>query len=325
MHQRRILWPRDSQKWPRACAFASTTTETGGRGKQNWLKHRNPFRYFRYLYFLFTGNSVVLVRSAMNVLILGGWALLICIHNTARPEAVLQCDPIPLTLLGAFVSLLLVFRTNSSYARFAEARLLLGQLVLHTREFSRLAVLHFPLRSQRKRALAYIIAFAWCLKARVRMNDNPARRVVKVLGPREATSLLKKTKPAFFALQELSKMVANNHKKIPGYALYMMEMSLKDMDRVLGGCERIISTPIPLSYTRHTSRSLLLFLIGLPFVLWPLLGWGTVFFTLVASFIIIGIDETGLHIEEPFGVMPLQPLCEIVEATMNETLEEYGH
>ncbi|KAK3283211.1 hypothetical protein CYMTET_9080, partial [Cymbomonas tetramitiformis] len=160
--------------------------------------------------------------------------------------------------------------------------------------------------------------------ARVRMNDNPARRVVKVLGPREATSLLRKTKPAFFALQELSKMVAKSHKKIPGYALYMMEMSLKDLDRVLGGCERIISTPIPLSYTRHTSRSLLLFLLGLPFVLWPLVGWGTVFFTLVASFIIIGIDETGLHIEEPFGVMPLQPLCEIVEATMNETLEEYG-
>ncbi|KAK3246910.1 hypothetical protein CYMTET_43572, partial [Cymbomonas tetramitiformis] len=131
---------------------------------ENWLKHRNPFRYFRYLYFLCTGNSVVLVRSAMNVLILGGWALLICIHNTARPQAVLQCDPIPLTLLGAFVSLLLVFRTNSSYARFAEARLLLGQLVLHTREFSRLAVLHFPLQSQRKRALAYIIAFTWCLK-----------------------------------------------------------------------------------------------------------------------------------------------------------------
>jgi len=59
-----------------------------------------------------------------------------------------------------------VFRTNASYGRFLEARLLLGQLVLHTREFARLAVVHFPSMALRQRAMAYVSAFGWCLKVR---------------------------------------------------------------------------------------------------------------------------------------------------------------
>ena len=43
-------------------------------------------------------------------------------------------NPLPFAIMSAFVSLLLVFRTNASYGRFLEARLLLGQLVLYTRE-----------------------------------------------------------------------------------------------------------------------------------------------------------------------------------------------
>lgn len=78
----------------------------------------------------------------------------------------LQVNPLPFTILSAFVSLLLVFRTNASYARFLEARLLLGQLVLYTREFARLAVIHFPSYALRQRAMAYASVFAWCLKVR---------------------------------------------------------------------------------------------------------------------------------------------------------------
>ena len=36
----------------------------------------------------------------------------------------------------------------------------------------------------------------------------------------------------------------------------------------MGACERILRTPIPLSYTRHTARFLMLYLTFLPFALW---------------------------------------------------------
>ncbi len=46
---------------------------------------------------------------------------------------------VPHTLLGAALSLLLVFRTNSSYARFVEGRMLWGTLVRCARNWIRLA------------------------------------------------------------------------------------------------------------------------------------------------------------------------------------------
>ena len=52
-------------------------------------------------------------------------------------------------------------------------------------------------------------------------------------------------------------------------------MTLVEMGAVTGGCERLLSTPMPLSYTRFTGRALMLWLFALPLGLWPLLGWAT--------------------------------------------------
>jgi predicted membrane chloride channel (bestrophin family) len=45
------------------------------------------------------------------------------------------------------------------------------------------------------------------------------------------------------------------------------------MDDIIGGCERIFRTPLPLSYTRHSARFLALWLAFLPFTLWEKLHW----------------------------------------------------
>jgi len=291
---------------------------------QDWIKHRNPWRYFNNVVSMITGKSTCLWRTGVNIACISLWAAVVCTFNTKFPQYALTCNPLPFSILGAFISLLLVFRTNSCYGRFLEARLLLGQLVLHSREFVRLAVIHLPTYAIRKRAIAYVSAFAWLLKARVRAHDNPQVPVAELLGPRETIALLRKSKPAFFALQELTKMVASCESEIPDYVAHGLNRQLEELDRVLGGCERLITTPIPLSYTRHTSRSVLLFLVGLPFALWGVLGWSTVHVVAVIAFVILGIDETGFGIEEPFGIMPIQPLCQVVTATCREALEHYG-
>ena len=84
------------------------------------------------------------------------------------------------------------------------------------------------------------------------------------------------------------------------------------MGIVAGGCERILSTPMPLSYTRFTGRSLMVWLATLPVALWPLMGWATVPAMFVTSYVVLGIDEIGVEIEEPFAILPLQALCEAV-------------
>lgn len=41
-------------------------------------------------------------------------------------------------------------------------------------------------------------------------------------------------------------------------------------------CEKIVRTPLPLSYSRHTLRFLVSWLTFLPFCAWKELGWATV-------------------------------------------------
>merc|ERR1712134_77620 len=73
----------------------------------------------------------------------------------------------------------------------------------------------------------------------------------------------------------------------------MDDMVCKLVD-YLGACERIFRSPIPLVYTRHTARFL------------------------------TGIEELGIQIEEPFGILPLEALCDTsIEAVVMDMQESY--
>jgi predicted membrane chloride channel (bestrophin family) len=42
-----------------------------------------------------------------------------------------------------------------------------------------------------------------------------------------------------------------------------LEEHVLALEKALGGCERILRTPVPTSYTRHTSRFLMVLSLGL--------------------------------------------------------------
>ena len=68
----------------------------------------------------------------------------------------------------------------------------------------------------------------------LRYKDNPKQVVRELLGRRETVALLTKSKPAFFALQELTKMVASCDATLPLYVAMSLNEQLENMDRVLG-------------------------------------------------------------------------------------------
>lgn len=65
--------------------------------------------------------------------------------------------------------------------------------------------------------------------------------------------------------------------------------------------DRLIDTPIPISYVAHASHLVFIFLITLPFCLIEDLGWFSIPMMMMVSFGLIGIDEAGAEIEQPFG------------------------
>lgn len=56
---------------------------------------------------------------------------------------------------------------------------------------------------------------------------------------------------------------------------------------------------------RHTSRFLTLYVTFVPFTLWGSCGWGSVPISVTIAFLLLGIEEIGVQIEEPFGILPL--------------------
>lgn len=101
-----------------------------------------------------------------------------------------------------------------------------------------------------------------------------------------------------------------------------MDRQVKRLTAVLGGCERLLRTPIPPSFTRHTSRSLTLWCNLLPFALWPETGWATVPVSLMVTFVLLGIEDIGVQIENPFHNLPLRQYQTAVHASVDALLTD---
>jgi putative membrane protein len=231
---------------------------------------------------------------------------------------------IPSIVLG----LLLVFRTNTAYERFWEGRKLWGSLVNNSRNLSRLiwvsvAEITPEDRDHKIAALRLIVAFAVATKLHLR--GEPVNRELEELMSSERYYKLKTMNHppleiAFWMgdyLQEQTK-----RKTINIYQLPTLQELINNLVDNLGGCERILKTPIPLAYSIHLNQLLFLYCLLLPFQLVDELGWWTGAVISLVSFTLFGIEAIGIEIENPFGYdandLPLDNICK----TMRRNIED---
>jgi predicted membrane chloride channel (bestrophin family) len=105
--------------------------------------------------------------------------------------------------------------------------------------------------------------------------------------------------------------------------------NLSIFEDTLGGCERLLSSPVPLFYTRHTARFLSTWLLLLPFALYdPFKGsWNHVAeipAIALASVFLFGIEELATQLEEPFTILPMQGFCDKIGANCDEIVSWRG-
>ncbi|KAF9531349.1 Bestrophin, RFP-TM, chloride channel-domain-containing protein [Crepidotus variabilis] len=77
--------------------------------------------------------------------------------------------------------------------------------------------------------------------------------------------------------------------------------SLNQLVDSLTGLERILTTPIPFSYSVHLWVVTSLYCLFLPFQIYQTLGWLTIPATIIISFVFFGFMVAGEEIENPFG------------------------
>lgn len=104
----------------------------------------------------------------------------------------------------------------------------------------------------------------------------------------------------------------------------------------IGSCERIFTSPVPLVYTRHTARFLMMWLLLLPLALYGSFvtdvvvegssslstmmisaaeSVGYIFALALISFFLFGIEELAVTLEEPFSILPMQRFCDGIKAS----------
>ena len=115
-------------------------------------------RYWRHVTPRSLVSSTVFRRILPPCAGLVAFAAAVCAYNlalvpllgaAAPPALAAALRPVslnlaPFSLISPMVGLLLVFRTNFSYARFLEGRLLWGAAVRHCRDVARLATAFLP-------------------------------------------------------------------------------------------------------------------------------------------------------------------------------------
>ncbi|KAK1230952.1 hypothetical protein PQX77_005926 [Marasmius sp. AFHP31] len=78
-------------------------------------------------------------------------------------------------------------------------------------------------------------------------------------------------------------------------------LSLNQLVDSLTGLERILTTPIPFSYSIHLWVVTLIYCFALPPQIWATLRWMTIPATVILAFIFFGFLVAGEEIENPFG------------------------
>ncbi len=90
----------------------------------------------------------------------------------------------------------------------------------------------------------------------------------------------------------------------------------------LGSSERLLTSPLPLLYSRHTARFLSAWLVFLPLGLWSqLTGWNHIMLLpvlVMLSIFLFGIEELATQLEEPFTILPMQGFCDKIYNWVNE-------
>jgi len=103
---------------------------------------------------------------------------------------------------------------------------------------------------------------------------------------------------------------------------HLFERHFQRLCGAMGACERIHRTPIPTAFTRHASRFLTVWCNAMPLVLWPIVGNATPLAAVFVSWAMLGTEDIGVQVEEPFDVLPLFQYCQGIAATCDGLVKD---
>lgn len=230
------------------------------------------------------------------------------------------------SLLGFVMSILLVFRTNTAYDRWWEARKQWGTLTNSSRNLAikMNAFLDKDDKVNRSFFKKSIPLFADTLFAHLRSNktrfmldevDHPEFEALDVQkhGPNQVASMI---------VERSNSLYKDGF--ITGDQLIVINNELQAFTDICGACERIKNTPIPMSYSSFIKKFIFIYVITLPVGYVHSMGYFVIAAVPFIFYVMASLELIAESIEDPFGIdpddLPLEKMSENIRVHVAEIL-----
>jgi ion channel-forming bestrophin family protein len=312
--------------------------------KQRFFQPKNPsLRSFKEKFRLYTGQELNWFQVTLHlagtvisaiipwVLLCGAYGFIVSLVSHFGHLSIFRDSkvlPNVVLSLNIVLSLLLVFRTNTAHERFWEGRKLWGALVNTVRNLARGIWIYIEEHERNDKIekdaiLRLVVAFTIAMKLHLR-RDPVHPELVPLMSSFQYHKLQNVNHPPLEISLWIGDYLQSQYEReyLNVFQLTSLHDLVDDMIDILGGCERILKTPVPLIYTMTLKTLLLAYFLLLPWELVNGLTWWTGPILAIISFVLLGIDEIGAEIEEPFGHDPNDLPLDVICNTMLRNIED---
>ncbi len=250
----------------------------------------------------------------------------------------------PFEVAGAVLGLLLVLRLNAGYERWWEARKLWGGIVNQSRNLAIAGLAYGPMDQQwREQFIKWVAAFPHVTRRSLR-NERQVPELVRLLSEGQITWLLENSHLPDAVSRRIASLLSEGRAAgMNGFAFQEAEKHRALLIDHLGGCERILKTPLARSGAIQVRQFIFILLAALPFtllhdfegtVIGTLLGsnesnrvWLVPLFIMLLAYMLLAMDRIGMELQNPFDVrrvdyLPLDGICKTIEQNLLELLHD---
>ncbi len=240
------------------------------------------------------------------------------------------------TILGGALSFLIVFRTNSSYDRWWEARCAWQTVITTCRSLAAQTAPALRNDAATDRLIMQLAAFTVSLKCFLREEPITENELGDAMDRSHIELLNASRSPCILSLRLICSHIRQNlplddpstvfDESTLGTTIYNEAQELVRMLSIcVGQCERIKNTPMTFGYVATLRSFLILWMVTLPICTVGAYGWLAPPALSFLAYVFFNIEQMAIEIEQPFGDddndLPLEAFILDLEETMLEMIE----
>ncbi len=246
---------------------------------------------------------------------------------------------------GAVLGLLLVLRVNSGYSRWWEARILWGGIVNDTRNLAITGLAYGPRNTRwRSRFVRWIAVMPHVCRRSLRGQRN-LPELHRLLSD-DSLLWIEKAEHMPDAVSSEIAMLLKEARTLgmDGFGFLKAEEHRANLIDHLGGCERILNTPLARSTAIQVRQFIFLLLITLPIGLmqdfqaeptdlstsrsYTSQLWLVPLYVMLLAYPLLSLDRIGMELQNPFSTqrvdfLPLDSICTMIERNVLELVQDF--